>query len=220
MAHHAPWEVEIKITRQIAFASLLLIASAGSLAIAKGQVTNTRLSAGKLHTARSGGSPLPIVELNFTTQRAGNWNGKRFRDIIPPKTIQRIIRIRESGFPELTHKGLDANEATTQAGYDSFLAHLFASTEKAKVWGLRAEEHTLAELMVLTTDGQLFHIEIVKGMIGENSCAILIYGQNKGARIEVSNFQSKESRQGNPRPPPAIAPTSARPVPAQASLSN
>jgi len=68
-------------------------------------------------------------------------------------------------------------------------------SKKAKDWGLRAEEHTLAELMVLTTDYQLFHIEIVKGMIGKNSCAILIYGQNKGARIEVSNFQSKESRQ-------------------------
>ena len=125
-------------------------------------------------------SDIPHIEVDFTTQRALDWKGKRFAEIIPADTIKRIVLLRQSA------SGLSRG----QADYDAFFAHNLQSKETAADWGLGGNERTRAEFMVLTKKGELFRIEIISDGSPEGSPnAIFIFGEGRGARIAVKDFK-------------------------------
>ncbi len=129
-------------------------------------------------------SDIPHVEVDFTTQRAGDWKGKSFAEIIPADTIKRIVLLRQSTF------GLNSGLSIGQAEYDAFFAHTLQSKEPAKDWALGGNEGTRAEFMVLTKKGELFRIEIISdGSLEGSPNAIFIFGEGRGARIAVKDFK-------------------------------
>lgn len=147
----------------------------------------------KSQPARAPQTRLPKVELSFNNViTPGDWSGKRFRDIMPPRTVKRIIRVRQPGLYQFNTEAPATSDSEVQARYDALFSHLEASNTKAERWGRLAQERVLAELMVVTNDGQLFRIEVVGNhLLGDatSQCALLIYGQSKSARIEVEGFQ-------------------------------
>ena len=134
--------------------------------------------------------PLPRVELEFNLMGARDWQGKRFTEIIPVDTIRRVVRFRESGFSTRSKVAAD------QGDYDALLAHLVDSAETASDWGLSADEATLAKLVILSKDGELFRVEVV-GKLGamRTPSAILLHGKGHGARINVKDFKYPEVKE-------------------------
>ena len=145
--------------------------------------------------APAGDAPMPSVEVDFTSMEALEWSGRRLAEIVPPDSIKRIILTQESTW--LSEQFRNATPAKTQSIYDALLAHFFASKEKAGNWQLGGNERTLAELMILTANGEMFRLEIV-GTIGngkEKPSAIFIHGRNKGARFKVKDFKFPNPKQ-------------------------
>lgn len=133
-------------------------------------------------------SETPAVEFGFASRSAHAWKDKRFRDIIPPDTVKRIVFLNGWVWPRPEVK--PTRGELTQAGWNALVAHLFAADETAKDFGLGANEHRFAEMIILTSDGQLFHLELVGPMA---PAAVLVDGEGNGARIDIKNFTFSES---------------------------
>ena len=91
-------------------------------------------------------SQAPHVELDFNSMGWGEWKGKRFNEIVPARTIVRVVRVTESGFAR------DADRSGEQADYDALLAHLLDSTAAATDRALGGNEGRLANLLVITRE--------------------------------------------------------------------
>ena len=129
---------------------------------------------------------VPKVELDFNLMRAGDWKGKRFNEIVPADQIRQIGRLAEYGFA----RGTDASGE--QAAYDAFLTHLLESQVVARDWSLGGNEGRLAELLVLTKDGRLLHIEVIgTAGVANSPTAIIVHAKGHGARIDVRDFIQK-----------------------------
>ena len=130
-------------------------------------------------------APIPKVEVDFQQTDAGEWSGKRLSEMVTPDSIKRIILTHESWI----ESGNDITE--TRTIYDALISHLFKSTEKAANWKLGANERTLAEMVILTASGEIFRLEILKGIVkgSEVPVAVLVRGRNKSVRIDVRNFK-------------------------------
>ena len=77
--------------------------------------------------------------------------------------------------------------------YDSLFAHLYASKQSIKEWGLDAREMEVATFVVFAADGKVFYWEIVSQDFGQKPSAVLIHGQTQSARIEVTGFGSAKA---------------------------
>jgi hypothetical protein len=131
----------------------------------------------------------PMVELDFNVMRAGDWKGKRFNEIVPADQIKQIGRLTERGF------GRDAGPLGEQAAYDALLTHLLESPVAANDWSLGGNEGPLAELLVLTKDGRLLHIEVIgTAGVAKSPTAIIIHAKGHGARIDVKDFKHPERK--------------------------
>lgn len=122
----------------------------------------------------------PKVELDFNVMQAGDWQGKRFNEILPADQIKQIGRLREMGFSR-------DSGAEEQAAYDALLTHLLESTITANDWSLGGNEGPMAELLVLNKDGQILHIEVIG--TARVPTAIIVHGKGHGARINVKDFK-------------------------------
>ena len=129
---------------------------------------------------------VPRVETDFGEMGARDWAGKRFRDVVPPDRIRRIIRLTEHGFAH-HNNGLPGYLSLVQADYDRLVAHLIASNEAATNLGLDAREGVSATLLILTTDEQVFRLEIL--VREQEISAVIINGVKHGARIAVKGFR-------------------------------
>jgi hypothetical protein len=134
-------------------------------------------------------SQVPHVELDFNSLGSGAWKGKRFNEIVPARTIKRVVRLTESGFAR------DAGRPGEQADYDALLAHLLHSTAAATDRVLADNESSLAKLLVITREGEILWIEVVGTPATPSSpTAILIQGKGRGARIEVKDFKHPDRK--------------------------
>ena len=132
----------------------------------------------------------PKVDLDFNVMHASDWKGKRFNEIVPADQIKQIGRLTERGFAR------DVGPSGEQAAYDAFLAHLLESPVTANDWALGGNEGPLAELLVLTKDGRLLHIEVIgTAGVAKSPSAIIIHAKGHGARIDVKGFKYPERRQ-------------------------
>ncbi len=133
----------------------------------------------------------PIVELGYNNISSKDWTGLRFSDIIPASNIKKVIRIKESGLAH-HNNSLPDYKKLVQADYDALLKHLIDSDEKAQNLGWLAEEGILAELIILTNDDQLYHLEIL-GILDRIS-SVTIISSGKGVRIQIKEFQRSEPK--------------------------
>jgi hypothetical protein len=134
-------------------------------------------------------SQAPKVELDFNSMGAGDWRGKRFNDIVPARTIKRVVRVTESGFAR------DAGRSGEHADYDALLAHLLESTATATDRALGGNEGRLADLLVITREGEILCSEVVGTPATPSSpTAFLIRGRGRGARIDVRDFQHPDRK--------------------------
>ncbi len=132
---------------------------------------------------------VPKVELDFNLMRAGDWKGKRFNEIVPADQIKQIGRLTENGFARGTHASAE------QAAYDAFLTHLLESPVVASDWSLGGNERRLAELLVLTKDGRLLHIEVIgTAGVANSPTAIIVHAKGHGARINVKDFMYPDQK--------------------------
>jgi hypothetical protein len=134
------------------------------------------------------GAETPRVEMDFGYIAAGDWVGKRFRDIIPPNRIKRIVRLTEHGFAH-HNNSLPDYRSKVQADYDALMAHLIASKEVAANYGLDAREGTGATLLILTADQQIFWLEVL--VQEQEISAVTINGTGRGTRIAVKGFRRR-----------------------------
>ena len=131
-------------------------------------------------------SGLPTIEMNYNHMGSRDWGGRKFKDIIPPAEIDRIVVLRQFSF------GLK-NEMLTQSDYQDLISHLLASDGKAEDWGLRATERSSSTLIMTTKTGQVYYLEILSEMYGGIS-ALTINGPGKGARFELEGYKVKSSQ--------------------------
>ena len=131
----------------------------------------------------------PVVELGYNSMSSKDWIGLRFREIIPASNIKKVIMIRESGFAYHNNSLLEYKKLV-QADYDALLKYLIDSEERAQNLGWLAEEGILAELIILTNDDQVYHLEIL-GILNRIS-SVTINSSGKGVRIEIKEFQRSE----------------------------
>jgi hypothetical protein len=129
---------------------------------------------------------LPPVEINHGGGLR-EWAGRTLRDIIPPATVKRIVRIRESGFAAHHDNSRPDFSSRVQADYDDFMARLMQSEEKAREWGQDALEGEAGRLIVLTGSGEIYDLEIL-GRLGEITVVIL-RGTDKAARFGVKGVR-------------------------------
>jgi hypothetical protein len=148
--------------------------------------------------------PVPKVDLTFNRMQAGDWSGKMLREIVPPKSLRKIIRSHERGY------GSDFNDGSrvacrevVQKDYDDLVAHLFSSKEKATDFWLSAMERITLELVLLSADGGAVFIEVVSDMTGRIT-AVRVSGAGKGARIPVKG-RSLPGAEKDLRPPSAAS---------------
>jgi hypothetical protein len=137
-------------------------------------------------------SEVPRVEMNFNKMAAGQWSGKRFNEIISPDRIQRIILLAEHGFAHHSNR-LPDYEKLVQADYDALVAHLLKSEEPAQDYSLDAQEGKAARLLFVTTDNQVFEVEVLS-RANRDVTAIMISGPGFGARIDVKGYQRAAQR--------------------------
>src|SRR3954454_16948283 len=97
----------------------------------------------------------PHVEIDFNVMRSGDWKSERFVEITPADQIKRVLRVNKAGFAR------DSDASGEQADYDALFTHLLDSTATATDWGLSADEVKLADLLILTKEGELLCIEAV-----------------------------------------------------------
>ncbi len=116
---------------------------------------------------------------------AKEWNGRSFHEIVPPSSIVRIIRLRDSGFAS-------GNDVFTKRRYDALMDHLIESNEKAMDYGWLDLERPVLSLVLLTKDGEPYLLEVLETLGGRIS-AINVSGQGKGVRIEVKGFEPNRS---------------------------
>jgi len=136
---------------------------------------------------------VPRVETNFGPIVLDQRVDKRFRDIIPPERIQRIICLGQGqGFAD-HDSSLPDYHLRVQADYDALVAHLIASNEKAGFgFGVPAANEGIgSRLLFVTTDNQIFDVEIllIFGRSNHIVSAILIRGAGINARINVKGFK-------------------------------
>jgi len=168
-----------------------------SAILIRGSGINARINVNGLK-ATAADSRVPSVEIDFGSMEAPEWRGKRLSEIVSRDSIKRIVLTQQTTwlFDRFRWR---INLPETQPLYDALVAHFFSSTEKAANGSLAANERTLAELMLLTTNGEMFRLEILGGSaIGksaEKPIAILLHGGNKGARINVKDFKFKNPKQ-------------------------
>jgi hypothetical protein len=132
------------------------------------------------------GAETPRVEMDFGYLAAGDWVGKRFRDIVPPDRIKRIVRLTEHGFAH-HNNALPNYRSIVQGDYDALIAHLIASKDAAANYGLDAREGTGATLLILTADQQIFWLEVL--IQEQEISAVTINSTGRGARIPVKGFR-------------------------------
>jgi|SoiMethySBSTD1v2_1073268.scaffolds.fasta_scaffold2155567_2 hypothetical protein len=131
-------------------------------------------------------SGFPDIEMNYNHMGARDWGGRKFKDIIPPAEIDRIIVLKQVSV------GLK-NGILIQSDYRDLISHLLASDGEANDWGLRATESTGPTLIITTKNGQIYYLEIIREMVGGIS-ALTINGPGKGARFELDGYQVKSSQ--------------------------
>jgi hypothetical protein len=129
---------------------------------------------------------VPAVEMNYNHMGARDWGGRKFKDIIPPAEIGRIVVLKQVSV------GLK-NEILTQSDYQDLISHLLASDGEAKDWGLRATERPGPTLIMTTKTGEIYYLEIISEMFGGIS-ALTINGPGKGARFELEGYKVKSSQ--------------------------
>ena len=129
---------------------------------------------------------LPAIEMNYNHMGAGNWKGRKFKDIIPPEKIDRIIRLKQVGL------GLK-NQVLTRSDYQELISYLLASDGEADHLGLRATESSGPTLIITTKNGQIYYLEIICEMpVGIS--AVTINGAGQGARFELEGYKVKSSQ--------------------------
>ena len=134
-------------------------------------------------------SQTPQVELDFSSMGAGDWKGKRFNEIVPAHAIKRVIRVTESGFAR------DFGRSGAQADYDALMARLLNSPSAARDWVVADNEGRLADLLVITRDGEVFCIGVI-GIHGTPSSptGIIVHGKGHGARFDVKDFKHPDGK--------------------------
>ena len=136
------------------------------------------------YDSQSAEPSMPSVELNYNGTRAGDWTGRRFREIIPASEVRRIIRLKGLVFGGETAKQI-------QQRYDSLLSHLHESDERAGDYLGRPNEAVSDQLLVVTKAGTVYLLE-VRNFRGVRVSAVTIKGPGQAARIAVKGDVGEE----------------------------
>lgn len=122
---------------------------------------------------------LPKVETDYAEiGKRGNSAGKKLADLIPPKTIRRIVLTHDHGLKDLSE-------------CDALVARLFQSSAEAKQWGLSATESKIAEFVVVTEAGDLYRLAILRDF-SPHLTACLLYAKGYACRFAIAPPDKKK----------------------------
>jgi hypothetical protein len=141
--------------------------------------------------------PQLTVETDYLlNQKAGNWDGQRFKQIIPQHKIKRIILLKQAedllDYVAMT-PAVDRQQER-QMCYESLFDRFEASSQKGEMVSMNKDEWGLAELILITDSGEAIYLEIVGvsgriengSVVGNHIAGILIHGPGKGVRINLN----------------------------------
>ena len=119
---------------------------------------------------------LPKVERDFNGPARVDRIGKGLTEIIQPGSVRRVILTHNHGVG-LARPGGDKPEFDP----DELVGQFFKSPTKAERWGRRAMERSLAEFLILTKDGEVYRLEVLRehGPV----TAGLLYGKGLACRF-------------------------------------
>lgn len=142
------------------------------------------------HRSQCAEPPAPSVEVNYGQPKAGEWLGRRFREILPAAEMARIIRVQGSTFGGETREQM-------QQRYNGLVAHLLASDEKVSDYRGGPGEGVTDQLIILTKAGVVYVVEVRQGQWG-GVAAVTIKGPDQGARIAVKGFTGNDPQFPSP----------------------
>jgi hypothetical protein len=142
------------------------------------------VSAMQARQDNTGSTSLPRAERNYNQMQPGDWAGRRFRDIVPPADVKRIIVLSERS------NSLRAKDDIAQRDYDAIIAGLMASEVKAQELSWDDMEAPLATIILLTKAGQVYRLDIL-GKLESSITAVTLNGPGQGVRLEVNQSQSQ-----------------------------
>ena len=134
--------------------------------------------------------PIPTIEYakGFISQPTNEWSGHNFSEIIPPQKASQIILLEERNFQGLF--SLKASPDKTRDYYNHFFNHLEHSSRKTQPPYLQSNEEPRAGFAVITSSGNLIHIQVIgDGGLGGGSLAAIISSNGISTRLNVPEFQ-------------------------------
>jgi hypothetical protein len=138
-------------------------------------------------------TPIPTVEsaqVSFSGGTVSNqWSGRTFSEILPPQQIKRILLLDDRFFRNPFLSKPSASIPETQSYFNQLFNHLERSDQKMGVPCLADNELTCAQFAVITSSGDIFHIEALSGMGPGGVAGLLISGHGIETRINVKDFR-------------------------------
>src|SRR5664279_557303 len=121
------------------------------------------------------------------TSRSNEWNGRCFRDIIPPPQVKHILLLDDADFRNpFLHK---PSAQEIQNYYNQLFNHLERSNQKTCAPYLADNESIRVQFVVITSSGNVLHVQALSGMGPGGVLGVLISGHGIEARINIEDFQ-------------------------------
>jgi hypothetical protein len=131
-------------------------------------------------------SGLPAIE-NYNYMDAGDWKGRKFKEIIPPAEIERILVLKQTSVGNLKRS------ISERSDFQDLISHLLASDVKADDVAWLATESAGSTFIITTKNGQIYYFEIISEW-SKGISAVTMNGPGKGARFELEGYQVKSSQ--------------------------
>ena len=149
------------------------------------------LSGGWLGCSRTPIPPVESAQVSFSGGTISNqWSGRTFSEILPPQQIKRILLLDDRFFrnPFLSKPPVSVQE--TQNYFNQLFNHLEQSGLKTRAPYLADNELTCAQFAIITSSGDVFHIEALSRMGPGGVSSLLISGHGIETRIDIKDFQA------------------------------
>ena len=142
-------------------------------------MTHTQAREGQVKAANA---DLPKVEKDFCTidnQLKLNDDDSKttFKAIVPPKSIKRVILLRDHGNGTLGGRSIDL---------DVFFNQFVMSTATCDGWGLDALERPVADLLIVCKKDKIYRLTVLTQQLGQGQgvTGVLLYGKGFSCRFD------------------------------------
>ncbi|TWU15891.1 hypothetical protein [Allorhodopirellula heiligendammensis] len=134
-------------------------------------------------------SDMPSVSVKQFDYRAiskGNsWTGRQLSDAIPLKSVSRVVLTELPSKSLSSQLGRELPERDIRNIASKFTEILFSATGPIEKWSQLAEEGKSAELIVVTSDGEIYFVDVLQNMVSSAPTAFILRGDGFSVRVPI-----------------------------------